>query len=143
MQLFAKLSAPADQGSLTSDIARDILSLINASIRGGRWAGSSGDPAVHSVVNFGAPPLAAFGAGNIDLRALVDAVHQVIERFEPRLLKSSVSVTASTSNRTSDASRPGMQWPLFQVDAMTVVPGLGFQMRFRIDVTHGHAVAET
>ena len=142
MQLLTKLSANASPAALGAGIARDILDMLNASIRGGRWQGRTDAPAFASVLNFGRPPLAAFGAGSIDLNALSDAIYRLVSTAEPRLIPSTLSVHASLERNLRDASRVSSQWPLFEVRARTKGSGLDFQMRFRIDVTHGHAVAE-
>lgn len=142
MQLLTKLSGGATPATFGAAIARDILDMLNASIRGGRWQGRTDAPAFRSVLNFGRPPLAAFGSGNVDLNVLSDAIYGLISSAEPRLDPSTLTVQACVARNLRDASRVSSQWPLFEVRARTKGADKDFQMRFRVDVTHGHAVAE-
>lgn len=142
-QSFAKFFGPVNESSLPRSVANDVLSLINASIRGGRWRGEKGSHAFSSVANFGNPPLACLGAGQTDLRSIAVAVKDVILVFEPRLLPSSLSVVAGTEDERFDSARPNAQWPVLSIEGVLVETNEPFRLRMRIDLAHGHVCADS
>lgn len=141
-QLFSKLSAEGGAGTLASGVANDILALMNASLRAGRWEGTRNSPAFSSVLNFGNAPLGCFGDGKADLKSLANSIKTAILMFESRLIPSSVKVLAMVEQGMFDGSRSKFQWPVFCVEGVLAANNEPFVFRMRIGVLHGHACAD-
>lgn len=138
-QTFGKFTGEIDDRTLGINVSNDILRLINASIRGGRWHDEKHSPSVSSVMNYGHSPLAIFGNGVIDIRALVQAIKNMLVVFEPRLEASSLSILATLEDRKFSSSKPHAQWPVFVIEGILKETSDPFRMRVQIDVTYGHA----
>jgi predicted component of type VI protein secretion system len=123
-------------------VSNDILLLVNAAIRGGRWPGRKDDPAFSSVLNFGNPPLASFNDNSTSLRSLALAIHKAIAMFESRLIPASIKVMTALEERGYDSARPNIQWPVVLVNGVLAPTGENFRLRMRIDVLNGHASAD-
>jgi len=87
-----------------------------------------------SVVNFGMPDLAGRTANSIDIRALEQVLTAVIWDFEPRLIKSSVTVRIY-----SDESKMNNNAMIFDIEAELWAQPLPLRLflRTEIDLENG------
>ena len=87
-----------------------------------------------SVVNFGMPDLAGRTANSIDIRALEQVLTAVIWDFEPRLIKSSVTVRIY-----SDESKMNNNAMIFDIEAELWAQHLPLRLflRTEIDLENG------
>lgn len=141
-QTFGKFTGNTDSKTLGKSVADDILRLINASIRGGRWNDEKHSPSVSSVMNYGNSPLADFSEGVVDLKALANSIKKTLIMFESRLVASSLRILTIVEDRKFNSSKPNAQWPLFVIEGVLKETGDPFQLRMQIDVTYGHACAD-
>jgi len=98
----AIVEAPAERvltlTQLRSCVRRDIGWLLNTCNLGAVAKGY--DEVETSVLNYGLPDLAGLTASTLDVDALEKVVRRVLERFEPRLLKSSIRVRAELESES-------------------------------------------
>lgn len=83
--LFGRLTVGRSHRSVSDTVRHDIVSLLNASLRGMDLGLSKNDPAYVSVFNYGRPPLSNAVAGRVDPVKLVAYIRQVLLDFEPRI----------------------------------------------------------
>ncbi len=83
--LFGQLTVHRASRSVSETIRHDIVSLLNATLRGMDLGLSKNDPAHLSVYNYGRPPLSSAVSGRVDPVKLVAYVRQVVLDFEPRI----------------------------------------------------------
>jgi predicted component of type VI protein secretion system len=138
-QTFGKFTGNTDERTLGVNVSDDILRLINASMRGGRWHDDKHSPSMSSVMNYGHSPLAVFGDGVVDIKSLALAIKNILVIFEPRLEPSSLSILAMIEDRKFNSAKPHTQWPVFVIEGILKETGDPFRMRLQIDVTYGHA----
>jgi type VI secretion system protein ImpF len=87
---------------LRQAVLRDLQWLFNATAtaRQGKW---EGHPSVlGSVINYGLPPLSGNLASSIDISDLERAIRNAILAFEPRILSSTLRVSAVPSDEDLD-----------------------------------------
>lgn len=94
-----KLQEPLERRVLTlarlrECVLRDLNWLFNATQLSASEDLTNCPFVVHSVINYGIPPLSGATVARVDLRAMEQALRQSILDFEPRLLADSVRVRA-------------------------------------------------
>lgn len=126
-QLFNKLSA-ARSVSLRSQIAVDIVNLMNCATRGGRLKVDAGSHAASSVLNYGNPPLSSIGSTRIDPNRLASHIRRSLIQFEPRLDPAGLRVTAR-----ADTDRVAYPQIYFDVRATLLTDDSDFHLRLAFD----------
>ena len=82
-----------NQNQLKASVLRDLAWLLNTTaLFDGETAAQI--PAGSSVINFGLPPLSGHTASSIDVQLVERLLAEIIETYEPRLLKGSLRVRA-------------------------------------------------
>ncbi|MFI8611081.1 type VI secretion system baseplate subunit TssE [Pseudomonas sp. NPDC077649] len=78
---------------LKASVLRDLAWLLNTTALFDSETAAQ-MPAGSSVINFGLPPLSGHTASSIDVQLVEDLLAEIIETYEPRLLKGSLRVRA-------------------------------------------------
>jgi type VI secretion system protein ImpF len=78
--------------ALRAAVLRDLSWLFNTTSLGGDLNASAYPHVASSVLNFGLPCLAGRFASTVDAVVLEQAIRQAIERFEPRIVASSLAI---------------------------------------------------
>ncbi len=82
-----------------------------------------------SVLNYGLPALAGMTASSVDIHTLEQTLREILWRFEPRLLRDSITV------RSADDKAQGVYNQLaFYIDAMLWAQPLPLRLFLRTDV---------
>lgn len=82
-----------NQTQLKASVLRDLSWLLNTTALFDSDMAEQ-IPAGSSVINFGLPPLSGHTASSIDIQAIESLLAEIIETYEPRLLKGSLRVHA-------------------------------------------------
>jgi len=82
------------KSKLRQAVLRDLAWLFNATRLAGEAELARLPHARRSVVNFGMPPLSGRALSSLDLPGVERAIRQVIEDFEPRILRETLQVKA-------------------------------------------------
>lgn len=83
-----------NKGQLRSAVLRDLAWLLNAVQPISTEEAQQHPQAAQSVLNFGLPPMAGQLASRVDIPTLERLMRQAIQRFEPRILASTLTVKA-------------------------------------------------
>jgi type VI secretion system protein ImpF len=83
-----------NKGQLRSAVLRDLAWLLNAVQPISAEDARQHPQAAQSVLNFGLPPMAGQLASRVDVPTLERMMRQAIQRFEPRILASTLTVKA-------------------------------------------------
>jgi type VI secretion system protein ImpF len=82
---------------LKASVLRDLAWLLNTTALFGPETAAQ-MPAGTSVINFGLPPLSGHTASSIDVQLVEGLLAEIIETYEPRLLKGSLRVRAQLAS---------------------------------------------
>ncbi len=83
-------------------VLRDLAWLFNAARSSDSAAWEAAPMAVHSVVNFGLPPMSGQSLSSVDLISLQERVRQAILDFEPRILPDTLTVHTLSNEAQAD-----------------------------------------
>jgi type VI secretion system protein ImpF len=115
-------------------VRRDLTWLFNTTSLSVVEEMASSPEVLASVVNYGMPDLAGRTASSVDVRALEQIICKVIWDFEPRLIKSSVTVRIY-----ADESKMNNNAMLFDIEAELWAQPLPLRLflRTEIDLANG------
>lgn len=97
--LYNKLSRRFCRDSLQDVVGHHLTELMNCAIRGARLDASADSPVVHSVLNYGCPPLKIAGASRVDPMGTAAHICKVMRVFESRVDSAKTSVKPRQSER--------------------------------------------
>lgn len=119
---------------LRESVRRDLSWLLNASNLESVHDVLDYPAVQQSVVNFGIPALAGKTASDVDVAGLERAVREAVWRFEPRLIRSSVRVSAIADNAKKEERLGRYNLLSFYIDAMLWAQPIPLRLFLRTDV---------